>query len=255
MTGLRAVLLDLDDTLLPDSGAFLAAAAALADELGAPPELAEAVRRAARTAWRAGPHFTWFQTIGVSSWEGLWAPLGGADGRMPAIRAWASGYRRSAWSEALSACGLGDALAERAADGFAGHRQAACAPYPDALPALRRLREAGLATVIVTNGMADLQRLKAEHAGLLEQVDGFVVSGDVGAGKPDPRVFQAALERAGARADQTLMVGDNPIRDVAGAQRLGIRTAWLDRDGGDDCGVVADHRITTLAALPLLPTP
>jgi HAD superfamily hydrolase (TIGR01549 family) len=116
---------------------------------------------------------------------------------------------------------------------------------------LRRLREAGLATVVVTNGMGDLQRLKAELAGLLDAVDAFVVSSDVGAGKPDPRVFQAALEHAGAAPDPALMVGDNPIRDVAGAQRLGICTAWLNRAGGDDCGVVADHHITTLDALPV----
>jgi len=253
VTGIRAVLLDLDDTLLPDSGAFLAAAAALADDLGAPPELAAAVRREARAAWRAGPHFTWLQTIGVSSWEGLWAPLGGSDRRMRAIRGWASGYRRTAWSKALVECGLDAGLAGRAADGFVEHRRAVCAPYPDSLPALRRLREAGLTTVVVTNGLADLQRLKAELAGLLDEVDAFVVSSDVGAGKPDPRVFQVALERAGAgaRSDRTLMVGDNPIRDVAGAQRLGIRTAWLTRDGGDDYGVVADHRITTLDALPV----
>jgi putative hydrolase of the HAD superfamily len=107
-----------------------------------------------------------------------------------------------------------------------------------------------VATVVVTNRMADMQQLKAELAGLLDEVDAFVVSSDVGAGKPDPRVFQAALERGGAGPDEALMVGDNPIRDVAGAQRLGIRTAWLDRDGGDDCGVVADRRIRTLAELP-----
>jgi putative hydrolase of the HAD superfamily len=247
---IRAVLLDLDDTLVPDGGAFLTAAAALADDLGAPPELPTAVRLAARAAWRSGPHFAWFQTIGVSSWEGLWAPLGGSGGQTRAIQEWAAEYRRCAWSEALVECGLDPALANRAADGFVDHRRAACAPYPDSLPALRRLRDARVATVVVTNGMADMQRLKAELAGLLDEVDAFVVSGDVGAGKPDPRVFQAALERAGAGPDDALMVGDNPIRDVAGAQRLGIRTAWLDRDGGDDCGVAAYHRITTLAELP-----
>ena len=69
LSTIRAVLLDLDDTLVPDGGAFLTAAAALADDLGAPPELATAVRRAARAAWRSGPHFAWFQTIGVSSWK------------------------------------------------------------------------------------------------------------------------------------------------------------------------------------------
>ena len=71
MSRIRAVLLDLDDTLVPDGGAFLIAAAALADDLGAPPELAAAVRRADRAAWRSGPHVAWFQRIGVSSWEGL----------------------------------------------------------------------------------------------------------------------------------------------------------------------------------------
>jgi HAD superfamily hydrolase (TIGR01662 family) len=252
MSTVSAVLLDLDDTLVPDELGFLTAAAAVGRELDAPPGLAQAVRRAARGEWRAGPHWDWLRTIGVSSWEGLWMPLDGDDGQTRAIREWAPGYRRSAWSAALLECGLDPALGEGAAARFIVHRRATCAPFDDARPALRRLRSAGVRTAVVTNGMGELQRLKAELAGLAGDVDVFVASGDVGAGKPHPGVFQEALERLAVGASQALMVGDNPIRDIAGAQRLGIRTAWLDRDGGDDCGVAADHRITTLAALPSL---
>jgi phosphoserine phosphatase len=251
VTVISAVLLDLDDTLVPDEPGFLAAASAVGRELNAPRELAEAVRRAARGHWRAGPHWDWLRAIGVSSWEGLWMPLGGGDERTQAIREWAIGYRRSAWSAGLLECGLDPTLGEDAAARFIAHRRRACAPFPDARPALRRLRGAGLSTAVVTNGMADLQRLKAELAGLAGDIEVFVVSGDIGVGKPHPGVFQEALERLGVGAEQALMVGDNPIRDIAGAQRLGIRTAWLDRNGGDDCGVAADHRITTLAALPV----
>jgi HAD superfamily hydrolase (TIGR01662 family) len=251
VSSISAVLLDLDDTLIPDELGFLTAAAAVGRELNAPPELAQAVRRAARGRWRAGPNWEWLRTIGVSSWEGLWMPLDGNDERTRAIREWAPGYRRSAWSAALRECGLDPALGEQAAVRFIAHRRRACAPFDDAQPALRRLRSAGVRTAVVTNGMGDLQRLKAELAGLAGDVDVFVVSGDVGVGKPHPGVFQEALERLGAGAEQALMVGDNPIRDIAGAQRLGIRTAWLDRSSGDDCGVAADHRITTLAALPV----
>jgi HAD superfamily hydrolase (TIGR01509 family) len=117
------------------------------------------------------------------------------------------------------------------------------------LPALDALRARGHRMAVVTNGMSDLQWLKLSLAGLEPYFDAFVASSAVGIGKPDPRVFEVALVRVGAQAADAVMIGDNPIRDIAGACRTGIRTVWVDRDGGDDCGVEPDLRITSLAEL------
>ena len=109
----RAILFDLDDTLTPDGDAFAQAALATAHGLDAPDELVEAVRRHARASWRAGPHWPWFRLIGVSSWEGLWAPADGWGARIEAVREWLQTvYRPAAWRAALSLpLVLGPALA------------------------------------------------------------------------------------------------------------------------------------------------
>jgi phosphoserine phosphatase len=250
VTQAAAILFDLDETLVPDAAAFAAAALATAASIGAPPVLAGAVRRHAHDAWRAGPHWPWFRLIGVSSWEGLWSPAGGSGPRIEAIRDWAcSAYRPAAWAAALAEVGADPALAARAAAEFIERRTAGCAPLPDAVAALERVRAAGLRTAVVTNGMTDLQWLKLERAGLASYFDAFVASAAVGIGKPDARIFTVALERIGCAAGAAWMVGDSLRRDVAGAQAAGVRAVWLDRRGRPADGVAPDARITTLADL------
>ena len=62
-----------------------------------------------------------------------------------------------------------------------------------------------------------------------------------GARKPDPAIFDAALELAGVRApSEALHVGDTPEEDVAGAEAAGIRCLLLDRDGGGEIASLAE---------------
>jgi putative hydrolase of the HAD superfamily len=245
-----AVLFDLDDTLTPDGASFREAAVATARALDAPAELAEAVRRHARAAWRSGPHWDWFRMIGCSSWEGLWAPAGGSGPRIEAIREWlGAAYRPGAWRAALQEVGADPGLAQRAASEFLEQRAGCCTAYPDAVPALERVRAGGLSVAVVTNGMSDLQWLKLERAGLAGYADAFVASSAAGIGKPDPRIFELALERIGCPAGQALMVGDSLERDIAGAQAAGLRAVWVDRRGRDAGDVNPDARIESLAEL------
>ena len=72
-----------------------------------------------------------------------------------------------------------------------------------------------------------------------DELDGVVTSAAVGARKPDPAMFEAALEIAGCSADEALHVGDTPAEDVAGAQAAGIRALLIDRDGGGDIDSLA----------------
>jgi putative hydrolase of the HAD superfamily len=60
-----------------------------------------------------------------------------------------------------------------------------------------------------------------------------VVSSEVGADKPDPWIFQQALERCGIRAEEALHVGDDPRCDWAGAEAAGLRVFRLERPRGD----------------------
>jgi putative hydrolase of the HAD superfamily len=118
--------------------------------------------------------------------------------------------------------------------------------YADAAPALRELRERGLRLVVASNWDCSLPEV-LERAGLAALVDGVVASATVGAAKPEPALFKAALRVAGSPADRALHVGDSLSKDVAGAERAGIAAVLLDRDGARPD---VAPRIESLAELP-----
>ncbi len=104
---------------------------------------------------------------------------------------------------------------------------------------------------MITNGAPDLQRAKLEGAGLAPHFDIIVVSGEVGVGKPDPRVFELTLHALGTRPSEAVMVGDNPARDVLGAVSAGVRAVWVNRAQAAraDGAAVPDAEIGSLSEL------
>ncbi|MFQ5548876.1 MAG: HAD family hydrolase [Woeseia sp.] len=117
--------------------------------------------------------------------------------------------------------------------------------YPDVLPALEVLTE-HFVLVAVTNGNANLVRIGIRHL-----FDDVVTAVDVGAAKPDRRMFDEAVHRAGVGAEQTLHVGDHPEIDIAGAREAGLRTAWVNRngDGWPDEFAPPDAIVSTISEL------
>ncbi|MCA1648981.1 MAG: HAD family hydrolase [Acidobacteria bacterium] len=108
---------------------------------------------------------------------------------------------------------------------------------PDVLPALTTLRAHGLALTIVSNANGTLCAHVA-RLGLAAHLDCVLDSCDLGVEKPDPRLFEAALERSRARRETTIHVGDLYEVDVVGARNAGIRGVLLDQAGlyeGIDC--------------------
>jgi putative hydrolase of the HAD superfamily len=120
--------------------------------------------------------------------------------------------------------------------------------YPDVLPALAELRERGLTLVIASNWDCSLPDW-LEPSGITELVDGVVTSAEVGAPKPDPRVFERALAIAGVAAPDALHVGDKLDNDVGGAGAAGVRAVLLQREGEPPGGVEAIRSLRELAAL------
>jgi putative hydrolase of the HAD superfamily len=237
-----ALLFDLDETLMPDYDAFLGAVDDVAAALGAPAGMGRVLHERARPRWTRAPEAT-RRMRDMSSWEALWAPFS-AD-----TRTWADAYRLGSWREALAAHGVDDPdLALRLADSYREHRVARSVPYPEAVAALEALR-GRMRLAVVTNGMESHQRRKLHDAGLTARFDAVITSEATGASKPDPRIFAVALDRLGCRPGRAVMVGDNPLRDVAGAQQAGLRGVWVDRDARDPRGVVPDARITDLGGL------
>ncbi len=104
--------------------------------------------------------------------------------------------------------------------------------YPDAIPALNGLRDRGLRLVAVSNWDCSLPRV-LDGCGLGELLDATVTSAETGSRKPDPVIFQRALELAGCEPGEALHVGDTAEEDVTGARAAGIRPLLIDRDGPD----------------------
>jgi putative hydrolase of the HAD superfamily len=113
--------------------------------------------------------------------------------------------------------------------------------YPDAAPALAELRAMGLRLVCVSNWDVSLPSV-LDRCGLADALDGIVTSAAVGARKPDPRIFEAALELAGCSAGDALHVGDTREEDIDGARSAGVRALLIDRGGGGDIGSLAAIR-------------
>lgn len=97
----------------------------------------------------------------------------------------------------------------------------------DVLPSLRALRALGLQLVIVSNANGTVSKL-AERLGLTECVECVLDSHIERVEKPDPRFFEIALERSGARRETTIHVGDLYEVDVMGARAAGITPVLLD---------------------------
>jgi HAD superfamily hydrolase (TIGR01549 family) len=121
----------------------------------------------------------------------------------------------------------------------------------DVAPTLDALRGLGLRLVVVSNANGRLRHL-FDRVGLTSRVDVLFDSFEEGVEKPDPRLFDIALQRSGGTRERTLHVGDLYHVDVVGARAAGIDAVLLDIAGlydGCDC-----PRIRTFAELPALLT-
>ena len=117
------------------------------------------------------------------------------------------------------------------------------------VPTLRELRSAGYKLVVVSNANGTLH-YKFERLGLAPLVDVLIDSALEGVEKPDPRIFQIALERSNSKAGTTVHVGDFYNIDVAGARAAGLRPVLVDeRDLHRDADC---DRIKSIAELPEL---
>jgi len=206
----KALLFDLDDTLLDYSSCqdacWAASCAAVATPAGADPAaLTAAIEDVRRWFWSEPARHRAERTDMVGAWAKI-AELGLA--RLG---------------------GPGDGLARRIAEDFAARRCAAERLFPDALATLDALRARHVPLGLVTNGDARLQRGKIARHGLAPYFGVVVIEGEFGAGKPDATVFRHALTGLGVDPVGTWMVGDHLVWDVDGAQRVGLRAAWIDR--------------------------
>jgi len=232
---LRLVGFDLDDTLWDETRAQNAAMA----ELHAAWQLAEPIDAFYRR-WRSvsSRHFDAY-TRGELTIDGQ------RRRRIADIRA--------AFALATTEADL-DAWTARYRELYEAHWQ----PYPDAAAVLARVRALGLRTGLITNGDGVQQRRKLERMGLVDGLDWIVISGEVGAAKPDRRVFDRLLEVSGVAPDEVLFVGDRRDRDVEPARAAGMTALLVDhrREAtGDDVVCSLAEVLARVEALVRSPDP
>jgi putative hydrolase of the HAD superfamily len=199
-SSLRAITLDLDDTLWPVGPTLVAAEGVLNEWLRThAPATAAATTPESRAAIRK-------QIL-------LEHPQRSHD--LNFLRS--EGLRR-----AMQANGDDPTLADAAFAVFLDARQRVNC-FDDVVPVLARWARR-YRLVAVTNGNADIARV-----GLGDYFVGAVNAHEIGCAKPDPRIFHAACQIAGVSPAETLHIGDDPHLDVVAARECGLHAAWLRR--------------------------
>ncbi|MBR0852213.1 HAD family hydrolase [Bradyrhizobium diazoefficiens] len=212
----RAMLIDMDDTILSAYGRPEIAWHAIAGEFAAelaplPPEqVATAVLAFARNFW-ANAEASWRLRLSEArhlTVKGGFAALA------------AEGHRA-----------LPDDLAIRIADRFTAYREEEMFVFPGAHEAIDKLKALGVKLALVTNGAADTQRAKVERFEFAHRFHHIQIEGEHGFGKPEERAYLHAMEALGVTAKDTWMIGDNLEWEVVTPQRLGIYAIWMDVHG------------------------
>jgi 2-haloacid dehalogenase len=122
--------------------------------------------------------------------------------------------------------------------------------FPDVGPGLERLKEAGHAMIVFSNGAPQMLQALMDAADLHPYFQGFVSVDEVKTYKPSPKTYRHAARRLGRPIGEVRLVSSNPFDDI-GAEAAGMRTAWVDRSGGlfDTLGSPPEIVVGTLTEL------
>lgn len=252
---IRAVIFDLDNTLMPEPTFWDASFEAVCGEVCADHNVPLAVLQArvfgaADQIWRTSLHAALYDALGLGTPSWLFGDFTEVPIELAHLRETVRDEQHQAWTVALGAAGIRDRrLAVRLADRFRAEREAHHEVYDDVLPVLTTLTgRYGLG--ILSNGVGEVQRAKLRAAALDRFFSAVAISGELGVGKPDARAFERTLAMLGATADEAVMVGDSLERDVIAAKACGIATVWLNRTDEPESA----HPHTTITSLEQLST-
>ncbi|TXK85474.1 HAD family hydrolase [Paenibacillus sp. N3.4] len=258
---LKAVLFDLDDTLLWDDRsvkeAFEATCAEAAKHVEVNPEELEAsVRKEARALYETFEPFPFTKMIGINPFEGLWANFTeGENENFRKLEKLAPEYRTESWSRGLQALGIEDReLGYKLGELFAAERRKRPYVYEETFRVLDTLK-GHYQLLLLTNGSPDLQKEKlAGVPNIAPYFDHIVISGEFGEGKPAVSIFNHALGLLGIEATEGIMVGDKLTTDILGSGKVGMRNIWINHHGlqsGDE--IVPAYEVTRLQEiLPII---
>ena len=205
---MKAVLFDLDDTLVDHQHSYRSGLAALHEKYA---PLRQQTLEALDVVYNQ-----WLETLHVGVLEGRYTLLEA---------------RRERFRQIFRHCGATISEADLE-DVIAIHHQVyrdSQRPIAGAVPLLEHLQRVGIKIGIVTNNLTAEQQGKLRQCRLESYVGVMVTAEDTGIPKPDPAMFEAVLEQLGCDPVDAVMIGDSWRSDVLGATALGMRALWLNR--------------------------
>ena len=203
MTTPKAILFDLDDTLLASSETILSAWVSLCRRYGA----------------RLGETSDLPRAI-LKAISRLRQQPGGPPGENDLLR--------DAVLAAFHKQGIEDAdLANTMAQAYPQERGEVHRPFPGAMETVEYFKTEGVKLALITSGNGEIQRQKVVKHELEALFDVILIEGEIGYGKPEERVYLEALEQLGVTPSETWMVGDGLEWDIETAQKLGILGIWV----------------------------
>ena len=225
------VFFDLDDTLLWDKKSIQMAFRATCQTVKQldPEVFEQAVRAEATKLYQSYPTYPFTQMIGINPFEGLWGTFNDTGEDFEQMHQLMPDYQVNAWTNGLKACGIIDPmLGETLAKQFVSERKKHPYTYEETFDVLDQLKD-DYQLLLLTNGAPSLQNTKLKITPeIAEYFKHIVISGDFGRGKPDPKIFEFALEKANTPPDNVVMIGDNLMTDILGANRTGIKNIWIN---------------------------
>lgn len=231
----RALFFDLDDTLLWDEKsiqtAFETTCQVAVDKYGVDlKDFEEAVREEARTLYATYETYEFTKMIGINPFEGLWGTFDDKGDSFQKMKEIVPTYQKDAWTGGLKRLGIEDAqFGAELAKRFVENRKKNPFLYEETFRVLDELK-GNYQLVLITNGSPSLQQTKLEITPeLVPYFDYIIISGDFGVGKPETSIFEHALELCGVKKEEALMIGDNRMTDILGANRVGIPSVWINR--------------------------
>ncbi len=259
---IKAIILDLDDTLLVEEESALLAFKSCAELVARYyPIAADAFIRQARVSakelWYSFPTIEYAKQIGISSWEALWAQFKGKKKQERELRKLRDFYRVQTWLNTLDYFGIQDRwLAKRCAQKFISTRRRLHILFEDTLPFLHAI-QGKYKLALITNGIPELQHFKLKKSGLSHFFKVITISGELGTAKPAKQLFDYTLARLGVDAQQVVMIGNSLNSDIQGAKAASISCIWLRRNKSENGSLVSvkpDYQVETLnQVIALLP--
>jgi putative hydrolase of the HAD superfamily len=127
-------------------------------------------------------------------------------------------------------------------------------PFSDVFGTIGKLKESGCTLGVVSNAETCLRAILEENQ-LAKHFDTIVISEEVGVEKPDPSIFQKALDKLDFTPDKCVHIGDTIEADVIGARSAGITPVWLDRErlGKHTPDLIKTYTLADIPAMFRLP--